>query len=220
MSDWMAILIEYLRVYGIGILGPAIIVQSNGIPVGANFMTMAAGAFAYAGEFNLQSIYAAVFASLVIGDSLSYWLWRFLGRGFLTRFPRIDAWLIPKINRASITMDKYGWWGLLFTRFPLSSLGPPLNVLSGLTGYSFRRYLAASLVGESMWASSYLGLGFWFGDSWEDAVDLLTQFGQLILLLAIFLILAYSIRRVYRKYKNAAPELVEVDESFEAAESS
>lgn len=199
MSDWLPTLIEYLRAYGILILGPAIIVQSNGIPVGANLMTLATGAFAYAGEIELSSMALSVLFFLVIGDSLSYTLWRFLGNSAIRRFPRLDAWICPRVGKARLTMDKYGWWSLLFTRFPFSALGPPMNILSGLTEYRFHRFLAASIIGESFWTGSYLGLGFYFGDSWEDIMDLLTEFGQMMWLLAVLAVILYLLFRSFKR---------------------
>lgn len=199
MSDLLPVLIEYLREYGLLILGPAIIVQSNGIPAGANLMTLATGAFAYAGETSLSTMAASVLFFLVVGDSISYGFWRYLGNAAIRRFPRLDSWICPRVDRVRGTMDKYGWWSLLFTRFPFSALGPPMNILSGLTEYRFKRFLAASLIGESFWTGSYLGLGFYFGDSWEIAMELLNEFGQMVFLLALLGILSYLIYRRFRR---------------------
>jgi membrane-associated protein len=50
MVDW---LVTYFLMYGIPVLGLTIIVGSNSIPSGAIVLAVAAGAFAYAGDFNI-----------------------------------------------------------------------------------------------------------------------------------------------------------------------
>jgi len=202
MSAYLPILIEWLRQYGIGLLGAAIILQTNGIPIGANFMVMAAGAFAYAGEYSLGWLALMVWAFLITGDITSYLLWRFLGNRMNERFPSFRHSIQPRLLRAGRIFDKYGALTVTFTRFPVSALSVAINIISGTTNFRMTRFMLAAALGELLWVAFNLGVGYWFGDSWEDIGPLLSAAGQWLALLLVLLLVIYYLKRVIASHRH------------------
>ncbi|MEQ8174168.1 MAG: VTT domain-containing protein [Syntrophomonadaceae bacterium] len=202
MSAYLSVLIEWLRQYGIGLLGAAIILQTNGIPIGANFMVMAAGAFAYAGEYSLGWLALMVWAFLVTGDITSYLIWRFLGNRMNERFPTFRHSIQPRLHKAGRFFDKYGALTITFTRFPVSALSLAINIISGTTNFKLARFMLAAALGELLWAAFNLGVGYWFGDSWEDIGPLLPAAGQWIALLLVLLLVIYYLKRVITNHRH------------------
>lgn len=202
MSAYLPVLIEWLRQYGIGLLGAALILQTNGIPVGANFMVMAAGAFAYAGEYSLGWLALTVWAFLVAGDITSYILWRFLGNRLNERFPAFRHSIQPRLLKAGRIFDKYGAFTVIFTRFPVSALSLAINIISGTTNFRLARFVLAAAAGELLWAAFNLGVGYWFGDSWEDIGPLLPAAGQWLALLLVLLLVIYYLKKVIANHRH------------------
>lgn len=202
MSAYLPVFIEWLREYGIGLLGAAIILQTNGVPIGANFMVMAAGAFAYAGEYSLGWLALMVWAFLVIGDITSYLLWRFLGNRMNDRFPAFSNSIQPRLVKAGRILEKYGALTITFTRFPVSALSLAINIISGTTSFKISRFVFAAALGELLWAAFNLGVGFWFGDSWEDIGPLLPAAGQWLALLLILTLVIYYLKRVINNHRH------------------
>ncbi len=191
MNDFLILLIELFRQYNVLFLGVLIILQNNGIPVGANFLVIVAGAFAFTGEFNIYALWGEVWFFTLLGDSLSYWLWRRGGSYFISKYPRLHSRIEPGIARTNKFFDKHGKITVLFTRFPLSAMGPLVNISAGSSGYNYKLFIAYALVGELLWVSFNLGVGYWFGDSVEQVASIISQFGELTVLIFVLLIIGY-----------------------------
>jgi membrane-associated protein len=184
--------------YGIPILGGAVILQCNGIPTGANYMVIAAGSFAYAGEINLWYLGIWVWLFNIIGDSIGYLFWKGHGHYILDKLPFVNRLLESSLKKTSKSLEKYGHLSLVITRFPLSGFGPPMNILTGLIKYGFSRFLIAIIPGELLWTAFNLGMGYWFGDSWETIGQTINQFGLWFLLIVALLFVIYMLIRQLR----------------------
>jgi Uncharacterized membrane-associated protein len=186
--------------YGIPVLGGAVLLQSNGIPTGANFLVIAAGAFASAGEFNLAALFIWVWLFNIAGDSLGYYLWNGFGARMLEKMTYLERFLSFSLLKCSHYLEKYGQSGLFITRFPVSGLGPPMNFLTGLTGYGYKRFLAAVIPGEFLWTAFNLGMGYWFGDSWETIGTIVNDYLSWILTISALLLVVYLLYKMLRNY--------------------
>lgn len=197
MLDW---LITYFRLYGIPVLGGTILLQSNGFPTGANFLVIAAGAFAYAGEFNVISLFLWVWIFNIVGDSVGYLFWNSYGAYLLEKRIFLERLLASPLIKATHYLEKYGQSSLLITRFPISGLGPPMNILSGLTGYNYSRFLMAIVPGEFLWTGFNLGMGYWFGDSWETVGLIMNRYLSWILSIAALILVIYVLFKQLRNH--------------------
>jgi membrane-associated protein len=194
MSDFLVLLVELFRHYNVFFLGGLIILQNNGIPVGANFLVIVSGAFAYAGEFNLWKLWGEVWLFTLLGDSLSYWLWRKGGKYLTAKYPRLWAKVEPGIAKVNRYFEKYGRLTVFFTRFPVSALGPLVNISAGTSWYNYRIFMTYAVLGEFLWVSFNLGIGYWFGDSAEQIASIISQFSELTVLIIALLVIAYFAR--------------------------
>ncbi len=204
MNDFVVWLIELLRQYNLLVLALLLVLQTNGIPVGANFLVIASGAFTFLNGSSLVTIGLEVWLFAVLGDTISYWIWRKAGPSLIIRFPRVGSRAQQGISKMEGYFSRFGSTTVLLTRFPLSALGPLVNISAGVTGYRFVVYASWALVGEFMWTSFNLGMGYWFGDSFELLVPIITQFGQLILLAAGIISLGYFLINNYRKKRKSS----------------
>lgn len=200
MNDTIILLIEFFRQHKLWFLGSLLILQNNGIPLGSNLIVMATGALAFYGEFSLPVLLGCIWFFSLLGDSLSYWIWQNLGKYFLLRFPRVNHVLTPGLQKAEKYHARYGKMSIIISRFPLSALGTFVNISAGTTDFRFSIFFVAAALGELLWSSFYLGLGYWFGDSWEQAALLVSQFGQLGLLVLALILATYIAKKLYSKY--------------------
>jgi len=198
MSDLFILLVELFRHYNVLFLAGLILLQNNGIPVGANFLVIVSGAFAYGGEFNIAILLGQVWFFTLLGDSLSYWLWR-KGGGYLkSKYPRLGSRIDSGVSKADAYFDKYGKITVFFTRFPLSALGPLVNISAGTSKFNYKVFLVYAFLGEFLWVSFNLGIGYWFGDSVEQIATLINQMGVLTLLIVALVVIAFLSRQLYK----------------------
>ena len=154
--------IEFLRENGTTVVFLAVLLEQMGLPVPCTPWLLAAGALAHSGKPSLL----AVIALAALGASLGHLVWFFAGRrwgfGVLRVLCRISIEPETCVQRTQGTFDRYGPGALVAAPFipGLTTVAPPL---AGLSGMSIRRYLLLDGLGDVIWASTFVGLGYVFG---------------------------------------------------------
>jgi len=201
MSEFSNLLIEYFRNYNIWFLSIIVVFQCIGIPTGASLLVMACGAFAYAGEFNIGILLLQIWFFAWLGDNIAYIIWKVIGDKTLNRFPKLKRYSRPKMFKAKKYLIKHGKSTVFLSRFFISAMGPFVNAAAGITGYKFRTFSIFVALGELFWTCIYLGLGYWFGDSWETVVPMVSEYGWFSTFIASLIITFYFLNRVIRNNK-------------------
>ena len=169
MSDYLLALILD---YGPPVFGILLLMGSLGVPVGASVLVIAAGAFSQRGILSWDLAALLGFLGAVIGDALSF------GIGFYTkgwvdaRFGRSPTW-----QNAERTFDRHAGLAIYLTRFLLTTLAIPTNLIAGGSGIQFRRFMLYDSLGELTWIILYGGLGYIFGSQWELVSVFISNFG-------------------------------------------
>ncbi|MFT5874822.1 MAG: membrane-associated protein [Clostridium sp.] len=201
MSDVSSLLIEYFRNYNIWFLSIIIVLQCIGFPSGASLVVIASGAFAYAGEFNVVILLLEIWFFAWLGDNIAYLIWKTIGDKAFNKHFKLNNYFKPKILKAKIYLIKHGKISVFFTRFLIGAMGPFVNAAAGITGYKFWTFSLFVALGELFWTCIYLGLGYWFGDTWEDIVPIVTGFGQFVGYIVILIISIYFFIKAIKNKK-------------------
>jgi membrane protein DedA with SNARE-associated domain len=160
--------INLILTYGLPALVLALVIGALGIPLPLSMLLLVAGALVRQGAFDLVLTAALALLATVLGDSISYYLGRCGGWLVRKRMEGTKAWL-----RAQDTFDRRGALAILLTRFLLTPLALPTNLIAGGSRYAFSRFLALDIAGELLWVALYGGLGYLFADRWQTISDLM-----------------------------------------------
>jgi len=179
MSDF---LLTQVINYGAPILGLIVFIGAMGPPLPATLMVIAAGAFSNQGFLSWWTTALVVLACVVAGDSLSYAMGYYAREPVLRRFGKSERWA-----RAEAAFDRWGATSVLLTRFLITGLAVPVNLLAGTSNFGFRRFFLYDLAGETIWVFGYGGLGYLFGTQWELVGEFISSFGSLTLGLVILI---------------------------------
>jgi len=179
MSDFLLTLIVN---YGAPVFAVLLLLGAMGVPVGASVLVIAAGAFSQQGILNWPATAALGLAGAVIGDAISF------GIGFYAK-ERIDHRLgsSPSWRSAKESFEKRAGLAIYFTRFLITALAIPTNLIAGGSGIRFRRFMVYDSLGEFTWILLYSGLGYWFGSEWELVSDFISNFGGLLVGIVILI---------------------------------
>lgn len=167
--------------YGAPLLGIIVFIGGLGIPLPCTLLVIAAGAFAREGIIPWPATAFISIISVVTGDSISYSLGYYSRDLVLKRFSGSPRWL-----QAERSFQKWGPLSIFFSRFLVTAIALPVNLLSGTTRFPFKKFLIYDLLGEVVWIFGYGGLGYWFGSEWELVNEFITNFGGLVLGIVIF----------------------------------
>ncbi len=161
--------------YGPLALGLALLLGALGIPVPGTLFVLAAGAFVRQGVLDLFTASGLGLLGAVLGDSASYAIGYFAKGWVERRFGQSTAW-----QKARNTFERRGGLAIYLTRFLLTPLALPTNLIAGGSGYSFWRFLAYDVAGEFTWIVLYGGLGYAFGSQWELINQFISDFSGLL----------------------------------------
>ena len=156
--------------YGAPILGVIVFVGALGAPFPGTVIVIAVGAFCRQGFLQWHTTGVVALACVVAGDCLSYAMGYFAREPILRRFQGSLRWA-----QAESQFNRWGGMSIFWTRFLITGIAVPVNLLSGTSNFLFRRFLMYDLIGETIWIFGYGGLGYLFGSQWEVISDVLSN---------------------------------------------
>jgi membrane protein DedA with SNARE-associated domain len=180
MSDF---LLTQIINYGVPIIGVVVLIGAIGLPIPCTLLVIAAGAFARQGILSWPVAAMIGLGSVVIGDSLSYAMGFYAREKILQRFSGTRRWL-----QAEQAFQRWGPMSIFFSRFLVTAIAIPVNLLAGTTSFPFRRFIVFDIAGEAVWIFAYGGLGYFFGSEWELVSEFVTDFGGFMLGLVLVVI--------------------------------
>jgi membrane-associated protein len=162
--------------HGAPIFALILFIAALGAPLPASFLVIAVGAFSQQGILNWYE--AALFGliGVVLGDILSFGIGYFAKDWVDERFGHSRTW-----KSARDAFDERAGMAIYLTRFLITALAVPTNLIAGGSGIQFRRFLTYDVLGELTWILLYGGLGYWFGTQWEVVSDFVSNFGGFLL---------------------------------------
>ncbi len=136
-----------------------------------------------------------VVVGALIGESIGFWLGRWLGPRI--RFSRLgrrigeDNW-----TRAELYLRRRGGPAIFLSRFlPVLHSLVPLTV--GMSGFSYRRFLAWTAPACAVWATAYVSVAAAAAGTYRELADRLHFAGYLFVgVIVVFLLIAYFAKRI------------------------
>ena len=173
MSDF---LLTQVINYGAPLFALLLFLGALGIPVGASVLVIAAGAFSQQGILAWPITALLGLLGSVLGDAIGFGIGFYAKDWVDGRFGKSSVW-----KNAQASFDSRAGLAIYLTRFLITALAVPTNLIAGGSGIRFRRFMAYDSVGEFTWIILYGGLGYLFGSQWELVSDFISNFGGLIL---------------------------------------
>jgi membrane-associated protein len=173
-------LLAAFALYGLPVLFGVVLLGSAGLPIPGVVVVIAAGALVHLGEMNLWWVLGLTCSAAILGDNLGYAIGRSGGRRLAHRIARrIGA--ESRLRDAEALARKWGGLGIFFSRWLLTPLGAPLNLVSGMTAYPHLRFLFFDVAGQILWTIEYVLLGELLSDRIGTLLELLGQLPWIML---------------------------------------
>lgn len=137
-----------------------------GLVIPAEAVVLLAGALVNAGEFSLQSVFAATFFGALLGDQTGYFIGRKGGAQVAIRNPRIARlwrWYEPVAARL---FRQHAAFSVSIARF-VSFVRTLMPWFAGMRQMHYGRFLLYDLLGVLGWSSASIAVGYAAGASWR-----------------------------------------------------
>ncbi len=181
-------------VYGPFMLSLALFISALGIPVPGTLIVVAGGAFVQQGILEWRIAFLLGLLGVVLGDSTSYAMGRVAKGWVQRRFGPTSTW-----QTAQQSFNRRGGAAIYVTRFLVTPLAIPTNLIAGSSGYMFGRFLLYDTAGEITWFAMFGGLGYIFGSNWEVISQFISDLSGFLAGIVILAIGIYFLLRRRRR---------------------
>lgn len=158
---------EYLMLglaqYGLPVVCGVVLLASIGLPLPATLLLLTAGTLVAQGELHLVGVIGLATGAAVLGDLIGYMIGRW---GSRRAIDQISRWAggAHKVAQAEQTAQRWGGIGIFLSRWLLTPIGPVINLSSGMARYSWRFFVGFDVLGELVWVTGYVLLGWLLSD--------------------------------------------------------
>lgn len=190
-----------LASWGYGLVFVAMVLESAGLPIPGETITLLGGYAAGSGHLNGFGVVAAAASGAMLGDSMGYWIGRQLGWAFLERIARLLRQSPEQLDRLKRGFLNHAGKSVFLGRF-VALMRVLAGPMAGAVGMPYRRFLLCNAAGAVLWASTMVSLA-WLGGRWIPAEQLLTgvmEFGLGALgLVCLIVIIPWLLAKVERR---------------------
>jgi membrane protein DedA with SNARE-associated domain len=165
-------LLPLLSQYGSVAFGLALFLGALGLPIPTTLLVVAAGAFSRSGLIDGNAALGSGLLGAALGDNAGYALGHLGGGWVQRRFGRSATW-----RKAQASFARRGALAVYLTRFLITPLAIPTNLIAGSSRYQFRQFLTYDIAGEFTWLLLFGGLGYVFGDQWPLVSQVVSDYG-------------------------------------------
>jgi membrane-associated protein len=152
-----------LSQYGSPALFAAVLVAAIGVPLPVTLLLVVTGSLVSQGVMNFWWAIAVASAGSVAGDQIGYAIGRWGGTALVSKCIALLGGR-ERLAQAEATARRWGGWGVFFSRWLVSPLGPWINFASGIAEYSWVRFAVWDVLGEVLGVIIFIGLGRTFSD--------------------------------------------------------
>jgi membrane protein DedA with SNARE-associated domain len=169
---------DLINTWGYGVVFAAMVLESAGLPLPGETVTLLGGYAAGSGHLNLAGVIAAASGGAMVGDSIGYWVGRRAGWLLLLRVGRWLRQSPEQMETLRIQFLNHAGKSVLLGRF-VAVLRVLAGPMAGAVGMPYGRFLVFNCTGALLWATSMVSLA-WLGGRWipfQRMVEGVLEFG-------------------------------------------
>jgi membrane-associated protein len=124
-------------------------------------LLFAGGMFAAQGVLNPHLLFVLLTVAAILGDTVNYWIGKYLGQWLLKRHSRIFK--PAYMEKTHSYFEKYGGATIIIARFvPIVRTFAPF--VAGLGAMTYAKFLLYNVVGGAIWVSACVYAGYFLGN--------------------------------------------------------
>jgi membrane protein DedA with SNARE-associated domain len=187
-----------LATYGLPGLFVVSFIAALAIPIPAYVVLAGAGALAAQGEMNIAVVLLVALAGNVAADILGYFLARKYGKEILRKIgfkKLLDSSVFLTMEQSIKDFPQT----IIYVTRLITEAGPIVNILSGLSGISYRTFIIFDILGEASYVSLFGLSGYCLGDAWKNNTNFIFKG---LIALTLFALLLGIVRKISLKLNN------------------
>jgi membrane protein DedA with SNARE-associated domain len=196
----MDIILNWVSTYGYAAVYCLLVLGIVGLPVPDETMLVFSGYLVWRGNMSAIPLVLVAFAGSCSGISISYWIGRTLGIGFVHKWGRYVHLTEARLERVHAFFRRAGHWTLFFGYF-IAGVRHFTAVVAGTSSLEYRTFAAYAYTGAFVWVCTFVGLGYYFGEHWQQMMAAVEKHVHVV---SIALIVVVALVLAVRWYRNRA----------------
>lgn len=192
------LLAQWLQAYGAFALFALLALGIIALPIPDESLMVLAGVLMYKGSLCIPSTIAATIAGSITGITISYILGKTLGKYVIERFGGWFGISGDKVHRAHDWFDHLGRWALFFGYF-IPGVRHLTGIVAGSIALEYSHFALFAYSGAIVWASTFLAIGYFFGEHWVVVFEWAELYVNEIVFVAIVAVCLYLFYRATRR---------------------
>jgi membrane protein DedA with SNARE-associated domain len=195
-------LVSLMARHGYALTFALLFAEAMGLPFPAAIALVAAGAAVAAHAVSGPFVVVTAISALLLGDSVQFWMGRYMGWGLLGFLCQVSINPETCILRSAESFYKRGKVTLIIAKF-IPGVNTMAAPLAGSMKMRFRQFLQLDTAGASLYAISYLAIGFVSRDFLAAILRGFQAAGRAMEAVLLLAVAVYAIYRIvqYRKHK-------------------
>ena len=181
-----------LSQYGSPALFAAVMVAAIGVPLPVTLLLVVTGSLISQGVMNFWWSIGVASAGSIAGDQIGYVIGRWGGTKLVSKCIALLGGR-ERLAQAEAKARRWGGWGVFFSRWLVSPLGPWINFASGIAEYSWVRFAVWDVLGEVLGVVLFIMLGRTFSDRILALDAVLGDFTWAFVALLVAMVLGWKI---------------------------
>ena len=190
MNFIVQIILPYLLLYKYWAIFTITLVAALAFPIPPGTLLMASAAFASQGYFSFSLVVFFGALGNIVGDNIGYFLARAYGKKVLYRIGFRKVLDSQKYKNIEERIRRRPNFLIFISRFEVFS-NLAVNIICGLSGLSYKKYVVFEMLGEICQVFVYCAIGYIVGDNWVTISGIITKFLILIILIAVLVIVVF-----------------------------
>ena len=187
----LAAFIHWITAYGLVALFGLLVVGVFGLPVPDETVLTFAGVLVRQGHLHFATTWAVAALGSMCGITLSYTLGRTAGASVITRYGRFMHVTEDEVRRVERWMEGNGRW-MLTIGYYIPGVRHVTAIVAVSTGVPPRIFAAYAYTGAAIWSLSFVTLGWYVGEQWENALRTVHRHVTVVAVAGIALTLVYA----------------------------
>ncbi len=196
----------WISQYGYAALFILLVLGIVGLPVPDETLLVFCGYLIWKGRLQATGAFLAGFGGSACGISLSYLLGRKYGRRVIGRYGRYFGFTEERLARVERSFLRLGAW-LLATGYFIPGVRHFTALVAGMAGLDLRRFALFAYAGAAIWVATFLSLGYFAGEKWQQTSALAHRYILFAAACAAVLILVGWLIRRSRRARVRSVEL-------------
>lgn len=161
----------------------------------ASSSLIASGSFIALGQFDYVQVFTFALLGTVLGDIAAYLLSYYYGKEILIRIGFKKILKSKNFSKAEKLFKKNSTLSIFISRFFITSFGPIINIIAGLSKINYKKFILLSIFGETLYVFILTSIGYIFASNWKYILSLFSYTSNILIALIVFITIMYFHRK-------------------------